>query len=516
MGRTRSSKKMQDKPANSQDSAVEQDPGPHSNMATGLNYVNKNECRVANDKTTIGKHPTKRKTTQKGPTSKPSAKKLKSKGSFEDSASQDMSFEEVEQSDDPPQAGTTHGVNFSEEDQIMTVEVTEPDNFGHSDFYDSEENDDNEVSFANTQSTEHSEGEVGDTSESDNDQAQPSTSTGATTNTQQKIQDIDDQVCQKLQELQELMQGNGLSRSAGQVTKASNAPVSPGNVNMNAMVKGPYPKRSQISSSESEATIYCPAVPKRVSSSSEDDNMDTSDETADNLQVTDTGVLISTIHKCSPIVDNARRRDRSRSISRDRTIRDRERADFRAERPLPLTPDQHADRVIREAESARARIFETPGKETIANNDYLQSVMMDDEFMLVGSHINKVTYAKIVDGKYVDFGKLIPHDKIAVEEDQWLEKVICGGRTYWVPPNESVSITNITCWDQAFRVFVNIYTKQFPYRAVELIEYNHIIHSISSVYVWDNVYSYDKDFRIHIRKNPNRSWSVILQHSWSL
>ena len=35
-------------------------------------------------------------------------------------------------------------------------------------------------------------------------------------------------------------------------------------------------------------------------------------------------------------------------------------------------------------------------------------------------------------------------------------------------------------------------------------------------YVWENVYAYDKDFHIHMSRNPNRNWSIILQQAWSL
>ena len=49
-----------------------------------------------------------------------------------------------------------------------------------------------------------------------------------------------------------------------------------------------------------------------------------------------------------------------------------------------------------------------------------------------------------------------------------------------------------------------------------MIEYNHVIHTISSTYVWDNVYQYDKEFRMHMARNPERSWAIILQQAWSL
>ena len=36
------------------------------------------------------------------------------------------------------------------------------------------------------------------------------------------------------------------------------------------------------------------------------------------------------------------------------------------------------------------------------------------------------------------------------------------------------------------------------------------------MYTWDNVYGYDKEFRMHLAKHPNRSWAVILQQAWSI
>ena len=43
-----------------------------------------------------------------------------------------------------------------------------------------------------------------------------------------------------------------------------------------------------------------------------------------------------------------------------------------------------------------------------------------------------------------------------------------------------------------------------------------MIHTFSLQYVWDNVYDYDKDFRIHMHRYPDRNWSVILQQAWMM
>ena len=99
-----------------------------------------------------------------------------------------------------------------------------------------------------------------------------------------------------------------------------------------------------------------------------------------------------------------------------------------------------------------------------------------------------------------------------------MELVICNGHTYYVPVCKTTSISNFQRWEQAFRVFANIYTKTNvnTNRSSELIEYNHVIHTIAMSYTWENVYQYDKDFRIHMARNPERNWGIILQQAWSL
>ena len=43
-----------------------------------------------------------------------------------------------------------------------------------------------------------------------------------------------------------------------------------------------------------------------------------------------------------------------------------------------------------------------------------------------------------------------------------------------------------------------------------------MIHTASLSFAWENVYNYDRDFRLHMEKFPERSWAIILQQSWSI
>ena len=92
-----------------------------------------------------------------------------------------------------------------------------------------------------------------------------------------------------------------------------------------------------------------------------------------------------------------------------------------------------------------------------------------------------------------------------------------GGEAYFVPANEAgQTISSVSKWDQAFRVFSDIYCQANPSRSTELIQYSHVIHSAAATFSWDNVYSYDKDFRLHLAENPGRTWAIILQQAWSM
>ena len=121
-------------------------------------------------------------------------------------------------------------------------------------------------------------------------------------------------------------------------------------------------------------------------------------------------------------------------------------------------------------------------------------------------------------GDYVDFSKLLPYNKVSIEDDHRMEMVNYGGQTFWVPASDKnqISISNFSKWEQAFRVFSNIYTQQHQGRASELIQYNHIIHTAFLTFAWDNVYQYDKEFRLHLSRHPEHSWSVILQQAWTM
>ena len=58
---------------------------------------------------------------------------------------------------------------------------------------------------------------------------------------------------------------------------------------------------------------------------------------------------------------------------------------------------------------------------------------MDEDYLIIGAHVDEVSYKKIIENQYVDFARLLPRDRISLEEDTMMEIINKGGMTYWVP-----------------------------------------------------------------------------------
>ena len=69
---------------------------------------------------------------------------------------------------------------------------------------------------------------------------------------------------------------------------------------------------------------------------------------------------------------------------------------------------------------------------------------IDEDYLVVGGHVDEATKLKIIKSEYVDFGKLLPCDRILVKEDGCMELVVRNGKTFWMPVSESVSINSFS------------------------------------------------------------------------
>ena len=43
-----------------------------------------------------------------------------------------------------------------------------------------------------------------------------------------------------------------------------------------------------------------------------------------------------------------------------------------------------------------------------------------------------------------------------------------------------------------------------------------MIFTVLQSFTWDNIYRYDKEFRMHLSNFPQRNWGIILQQAWSV
>ena len=215
-------------------------------------------------------------------------------------------------------------------------------------------------------------------------------------------------------------------------------------------------------------------------------------------------------------------------------------ADYRAEAEAARDrAREQTNEIIREAEASKARIFNPPGMLNnipnegqskykvneagragkVISEQALTAAVMDQNYTMVGNNLEPNLQEKIKKGEYVDFARLIPRDRVSTGEDHRMECINKGGQTFFVPVADrevAGSINGFSKWEQAFRIYSNVYLMANPSRATELIQYNHTIGTAASSYSLENVYSYDKEFRMYMQQFPSRNWLIILQQAWTM
>ena len=145
---------------------------------------------------------------------------------------------------------------------------------------------------------------------------------------------------------------------------------------------------------------------KNRESSSSDDQIDTSDE------------LIMDADNGDPLfVDSGQQ---IKSVVRQCDNRDDRRS-------LPFPPRQDpGEEVIWEAEASRARINAPKGM-YIPSEQIHDSLQVDQNYLVIGTHIDQTLRNKILNWEYVDFARLLPRDRLTREDDHCLEIVSKGG-----------------------------------------------------------------------------------------
>ena len=139
----------------------------------------------------------------------------------------------------------------------------------------------------------------------------------------------------------------------------------------------------------------------------------------------------------------------------------------------------------------------------------------DDDFFHITCHIDPVLKEKIEKGAYVDLEKLHLKDRRKNDEYQKLNLVTMEGATFMVPAKTNV-INSVRKWEQAFQVYMAIYSAAQPHRAPEIWQYVYVINNAAVSYTWDNVAKYDYMFQKLMEYNPGRSWAKTYTEGWNL
>ena len=195
-------------------------------------------------------------------------------------------------------------------------------------------------------------------------------------------------------------------------------------------------------------TIYRNAVEKCISSSSEEDGINISDETFgfiadDNAHFQpdyeDVSMETEEIEHNSQESVTDRMARACDLVAPDPSYAPVEMPDLRQ---LPLSAEEKAEKLVIEAENVKARMF--PNNTGNMVNPLHFTAKINEDYLVVGAHIDEGMKAKIIKGDYVDFVKLLPWDHILAEEDGRMELIVRNRKTFWMPVTESVSINGFS------------------------------------------------------------------------
>lgn len=174
---------------------------------------------------------------------------------------------------------------------------------------------------------------------------------------------------------------------------------------------------------------------------------------------------------------------------------------------------ERRDKILLDAELQRAQLLK-PGKPP----SDLSHLFYDAQHISLGSHVDKGTELKIMRGEFVDLHELLPRRKghRSRPSKPTMRLVNDNGVQKWVEETNDQEITSYLKWEEAFEIYASIYVRGNPGRAQELYDYKFTIRDAASNFVWDNVYDYDIEFRLHMERcKNNRKWSAKLDYEWS-
>ena len=105
-----------------------------------------------------------------------------------------------------------------------------------------------------------------------------------------------------------------------------------------------------------------------------------------------------------------------------------------------MTAEEEVERMIKDSEKAKERMFEVPGREinldvSATPKGVCRSVSsIDEDYQMIDAHIDETFKRKILSFKYTDFSKLVQKSRtLKEEENQRLEIINKNGMSYLAP-----------------------------------------------------------------------------------
>ena len=180
-----------------------------------------------------------------------------------------------------------------------------------------------------------------------------------------------------------------------------------------------------------------------------------------------------------------------------------------------------AEKDVIDSEKFKAEVNSSGGK--AQQSKYLVPMVdysvsdHDSDFFAMTCHVEESIKEKIRRGEFIELEKLLAKkQKFNERKERHLEFVNKDGHSYLVQGEEKEGkIFSYRKWEQAFRVYAQIYSDANPHRCAEIWQYVDSIHSASVTFAWENVAMYDYDFRRLMAKKPQRCWAMTSTQLWT-
>ena len=128
----------------------------------------------------------------------------------------------------------------------------------------------------------------------------------------------------------------------------------------------------------------------------------------------------------------------------------------------------------------------------------------------------KAVLLKIKQGKFVNFNLLLPQSYCPSTNDDYVVQVGGGDDGFassitLVPKlqNSKAKVLTFTLWLQAWCNFARVYVRYHGHQTDQILHYQSLMAQFGQQYVFNEFYSYDRQFRLRIASNPALRWDRI-------